>query len=94
MSEENGTTDMLGNAGAKLLTAGIVALRTANPVAWATFKKGLKCVAVGSAALDEITDDDQVKAEEIQKCLVKAEDYGAIRTLEDLLWGLLKHVKG
>jgi hypothetical protein len=94
LSNETNTTDMLGDAGAKLLTGGIVALRTANPAAWAAFKKGLKCVAVGSAALDEITDDDQVKAEEIQKCLTRAEDYGAFRTLEDLLWGLLKHVNG
>jgi len=88
------TTDMLGSAGAKLLTSGIVALKTSNPIAWAAFKKGLKCVAVGAAALDEVTDNDAVEPAEIQKVLILAKDYGAIRTLEDLIWGLLKHVKG
>jgi len=85
---------MLGSAGAKLLTSGIVALKTSNPIAWAAFKKGLKCVAVGAAALDEVTDNDAVEPAEIQKVLILAKDYGAIRTLEDLIWGLLKHVKG
>lgn len=85
---------LLDDAGARLLTNGIVALKTANPVAWSAFKKGLKCVAVGAAALDEVTNDDQVSSQEIQKVISKAEDYGAVRTLQDLLWGLMKHVKG
>ena len=60
----------------------------------AAFKKGLKCVAMGVSALDEVTDDDKVSAEEISNVLAMAKDYGAIRTLQDMLWGLLKHVKG
>jgi len=93
MAEET-KSGLLDDAGAKLLTNGIVALKIANPVAWTAFKKGLKCVAVGAAALDEVTDDDQVSSQEIQKVMGMAQDYGAVRTLQDVLWGLLKHIKG
>lgn len=82
------------NAGGKLLTSGIVALKNTSPEGWKMFKVGLKCVAMGSAALDEVTDDDQVSPGEIQKVLQMAQDYGATRTLEDMLFGLLKHVRG
>ena len=87
-------TGMIEDAGSKLITAGIVSLKVANPTAWAAFKNGLKCVAMGVSALDEVTDDDKVSAEEISNVLAMAKDYGAIRTLQDMLWGLLKHVKG
>ena len=87
-------TGMIEDVGSKLLTAGIVSLKVANPNAWTAFKKGLKCVAMGVCALDEVTDDDKVSSEEISKVLAMAKDYGAIRTLQDMLWGLLKHVKG
>jgi len=87
-------TGMIEDAGSKLITAGIVSLKVANPNAWTAFKKGLKCVAMGVSALDEVTDDDKVSAEEISNVLAMAKDYGAIRTLQDMLWGLLKHVKG
>ena len=85
---------IIEDTGSKILTAGIASLKLANPNAWAAFKKSLKCVATGVCALDEITDDDQVSSEEISKVLAMAKDYGAIRTLQDMLWGLLKHVKG
>lgn len=84
----------LENVGAGLASMGIVELKTANPVAWQTFKKALKCVAVGSAALDEVTDDDKVTPEEIRKVLKMTNDYGASRTLEDMVWGILKHIQG
>lgn len=84
----------LENAGSKLLSSGIVALKKTSPDGWKMFKTGLKCVKVGASALDEVTDDDNVSPGEIQKVLQMAQDYGATRTLEDLLWGLLKHVKG
>jgi hypothetical protein len=85
---------IIEDTGSKILTAGIASLKLANPNAWAAFKKSLKCVATGVCALDEITDDDKVSSEEISKVLAMAQDYGAIRTLQDILWGLLKHVKG
>jgi len=91
---ENMSTGFLENAGAKLLTSGIVALKSSSPEGWKRFKVGLKCAAVGAAALDEVTDDDQVSPQEIQKVLQMAKDYGAIRTLEDMLFGLLKHIRG
>jgi hypothetical protein len=87
-------TGIIDDAGSKLLTAGIVSLKLANPNAWAAFKRSLKCVAMGVCALDEITDDDKVSAEEVSNVLAMARDYGAVRTLQDMLWGLLKHVKG
>lgn len=87
-------TGMIDDAGSKLLTAGIASLKLANPNAWAAFKRSLKCVAMGVCALDEITDDDKVSAEEVSNVLAMAKDYGAVRTLQDMLWGLLKHVKG
>ena len=84
----------LENAGARVLTSGIVALKNSSPEGWKRFKIGLKCVAVGAAALDEVTDDYQVSPQEIQRVLQLAKDYGAIRTLEDMLFGLLKHIRG
>ncbi|RPH75834.1 hypothetical protein EHM76_00745 [bacterium] len=84
----------LENAGSKLLSSGIVSLKKTSPEGWKVFKTGLKCVKVGAAALDEVTDDDRVSPGEIQKILQTAQDYGATRTLEDMLFGLLKHVRG
>lgn len=94
VDNENQGTGILEDVGAQLLSNGIVYLKTANPAGYHAFRVGLKCVAVGSAALDEVLDDDKVAPAEILRVLIMARDYGAIRTLEDLLWGLLKHVKG
>ena len=82
------------NAGALLVNNGIIVLKKTNPAAWGAFKVGLHAVAVGSTELDNVTDDDNVTAKEITACLEKATNYGAARTLLDMIWGLLKHVKG
>ena len=82
------------NVGASMLSNGITAMKTANPPAYQAFKVSLKCVAVGTGALNEILDDDKASPEEILKVLQLAQDYGASRTLEDMIWGILKHIQG
>ncbi len=82
------------NVGAQMLSNGITAMKTANPAAYQAFKVSLKCAAVGAGALDEVLDDDKVSPEEILKVLQMAQDYGASRTLEDMVWGILKHIQG
>jgi hypothetical protein len=89
---EDESPSFFENVGAGLVSEGIAALKTARPDAWAAFKASLKCVAVGSAALDEVTDDDHVTAEEIRKVFKLVQNFGASRTLEDMVWGLLKHI--
>lgn len=81
------------DTGAKILTTGIVTLKATNPDAWAAFRKSIKCIAVAIGALNEVFDDDKVSAEEIGRVMDLAKDYGATRTLQDMLWGVLKHIK-
>lgn len=85
-----GLTDEIG---ANIVSTGVIALKTSNPIAWAAFRKSIKCIHVAVGALDEIFDDDKVTAEEINRAMVLAKDYGATRTLQDMLWGVLKHIK-
>jgi hypothetical protein len=86
-------TGIIENAGSKLLTAGIVSLKAANPKAWAAFKVTLAAIAKATTELEKITNDDNVTEEEISNVLTMAKDYGAIRTMQDMLWGIFKHVR-
>ena len=79
------------NLGAQMLSNGIIAIKTANPAAYQDFKACLVSVAVGAGALNEVLDDDKVSPAEILKVLQLVQDYGASRTLEDMIWGILKH---
>lgn len=90
---ENAQPGFFEDAGARLLSNGIIALKNSKPAGWANFKLGLKAVAKTATTLDEVTDDDMVTGEEVLKALQSARDYGAFRTLEDMLFGLLKHVR-
>ncbi len=85
---------IIEDAGARIITAGIVGLKTTNPTAWGGFRTGLKAVAEGLAELVKVTDDDQVTADEIEDVLQGAASYGSARVLQDILWSLVKHVKG
>jgi hypothetical protein len=85
---------IIEDAGARIITTGIVGLKTANPAAWGAFKIALRAVADGSAKLVNVTENDDVSAQEIEDVLQEAVNYGAARVLQDILWSLVKHVKG
>lgn len=92
-SSEEYNMGILDSTASTVISTGIMTLKATNPNAWAAFKKSMKCIAVAVGALNEIFDDDTVTAEEINKVMDMAQDYGAARTLQDMLWGVLKHIK-
>jgi hypothetical protein len=94
ISEVKQRMGIIEDAGARIITTGIVGLKVANPEAWSTFKVALQAVAEGSTKLVRVTDNDDVSAQEIEDVLQSAASYGSARVLQDILWSLVKHVKG
>jgi hypothetical protein len=85
---------IIEDAGARIITTGIVGLKATNPAAWGAFKIGLDAVADGAAKLSAAVKDDEVTAQEIDDVLQGAANYGSARVLQDILWAMVKHVKG
>jgi len=83
----------LDDIASETVSKGIMALRATNPAGWAAFKASLKAVAVGAGSLSQAMEDDKLSADEIQGAIGMVQDYGAARTLQDAIWGIMKHIK-